>query len=89
MLLGWYGTAGVPDGIGYEFGDQQFRGVCCVNADSPAGIQELPDVRRAQNGEVGSAASANVPASIALGSSGRRRAQAEPGAARVAACLLS
>jgi hypothetical protein len=36
--------------------------------------------RRAQNGEVGSAAIANVPTSIALGSSGRRVAQAEPGA---------
>ena len=35
--------------------------------------------RRAQNGEVGSVASANVPASIALGSPGRD-AQAEPGA---------
>jgi hypothetical protein len=36
--------------------------------------------RRAQNGEVGSVASANVPESIAMGSPGRRVAQAEPDA---------
>jgi len=34
--------------------------------------------RRAQNGEVGSVASANVPASIAVGAPDRRGAQAEP-----------
>ncbi len=48
--------------------------------------------RRAQNGEVGSVASANVPALIALGSSGRRAAQAEPGAgasSRVLAVMMT
>ena len=48
--------------------------------------------RRAQNGEVGSVASANVPASIALGSSGPRVAQAEPGAgasSRVPAVMMT
>jgi hypothetical protein len=48
--------------------------------------------RRAQNGEVGSVASANVPASIALGSPGRRGAQAEPGGgagSRVLAVMMT
>ena len=48
--------------------------------------------RRAQNGEVGSVASANVPASIAMGSSGRRGIQAEPGAgasSRVLAVMMT
>ena len=48
--------------------------------------------RRAQNGEVGSVASANVPASIAMGSPGRRDAQAEPGAgasSRVLAVMMT
>ena len=48
--------------------------------------------RRAQNGEVGSVASANVPASIAMGSPGRRGAHAEPGAgasSRVLAAIMT
>lgn len=48
--------------------------------------------RRAQNGEVGSVASANVPASIAIGSPGRRGDQAEPGAgasSRVPAVMMT
>ena len=49
----------------------------------------MPDIPRAQNGEVGSVMSANVPASIAMGSPGRRGIQAEPAPARVAACSLS
>ena len=47
---------------------------------------------RAQNGEVGSVASANVPASIAMGSPGRRGVQAEPGAgasSRVLAAIMT
>ena len=48
--------------------------------------------RRAQNGEVGSVASANVPASMAIGLPGRRGAHAEPGAgasSRVLAAIMT